>query len=250
MISIKNLCVELNGFKVLNNLNLELESEESLVILGCSGTGKSVLLKTILGLLPIKSGSVIINNVDITKVNEKKRLSAIHSIGMLFQGAALFDSLPVWENIAFGLIYGHQIDVKKAKKIALEKMELVDLKPEVADFYPASLSGGMQKRVGLARALTMNPKIIFFDEPTSGLDPITSTIVNDLIAGFIKKEKIGAVTITHDVRCLEMVAQTVGIISGGKIVWKGNIEDVSTTKDPHIRQFLEASPVGPLTQEK
>jgi phospholipid/cholesterol/gamma-HCH transport system ATP-binding protein len=245
MISIRNLCVVLNNTAVLKHVDLDLNDGESLVVLGCSGIGKSVLLKSILGLLPIESGDIIINGVNIAQANRKERAAALYSIGMLFQGGALFDSLPVWENVAFGLIYGKQMAVPTAKKIAIEKLALVDLDKKIAELYPASLSGGMQKRVGLARALALDPKIVFFDEPTTGLDPITSEIVNQLIVKSVKDFGIGAITITHDINCLRHIADTVSFLASGRIVWKGPVAEIDTTADPYIRQFLDAKPEGP-----
>jgi phospholipid/cholesterol/gamma-HCH transport system ATP-binding protein len=239
MFSVKNLHVTLNDRYILGGINLDLEDGESLVILGSSGVGKSVFLKSVLGLIPIKSGNIFIKGVDITKAKEKKRLEALSNIGMLFQSGALFDSLPVWKNIAFGLIYGKRMKVEKAKKIALEKMELVDLEADVAELFPASLSGGMQKRVGLARALALNPEIIFFDEPTTGLDPITSNIVNQLIIKSVKCSGIGAITITHDLNCLRRIADTVAFLYDGKIVWRGKAAEIDTTNHPKVRQFVK-----------
>jgi phospholipid/cholesterol/gamma-HCH transport system ATP-binding protein len=239
MLSVKNLCVELNGRFVLKNLNLDLDYNESLVILGCSGVGKSVLLKSIFGLLPISSGNIIIKGVDVTTASDESRTEAIRSIGMLFQGAALFDSLPIWENVAFGLIYGKQIDVKVAKTIALEKMKLVDLSEKIADLFPSFLSGGMKKRVGLARALALNPQLMFFDEPTTGLDPITGDIVNKLISKLVKDSKIAAITITHDLTCARVVADTIAFLHDGEIVWKGKSHEIYTTKHPKVREFVD-----------
>lgn len=242
MLSVRNVSVVLNGKTILNNLNLDLSDSESLVILGGSGTGKSVLLKAILGLLPLHSGTVSINGEDVA-VNP----SALREIGMLFQGGALFDSLPVWKNVAFGLIYGRGMHSKEAKAIALEKLRMVDLEPRVANLWPAELSGGMQKRVGLARALALNPKIIFFDEPTTGLDPITGGIVNHLIVRTVQESKAAAITITHDLASVRTIASRVAFLFGGKIIWTGSVEEMEQTAEPHVRQFLDGRVDGPLT---
>lgn len=242
MLSVRNVSVVLNGKTILNNLNLDLSDSESLVILGGSGTGKSVLLKAILGLLPLHSGTVAINGEDVA-VNP----SALREIGMLFQGGALFDSLPVWKNVAFGLIYGRSMHSKEAKAIALEKLRMVDLEPRVANLWPAELSGGMQKRVGLARALALNPKIIFFDEPTTGLDPITGGIVNHLIVRTVQESKAAAITITHDLASVRIIASRVAFLFGGKIIWTGSVEEMEQTAEPHVRQFLDGRVDGPLT---
>lgn len=204
-------------------------------------------MKSILGLVPSSAEKIEINDIDIVKANEHDRLSVLSSIGMLFQSSALFDSLTVLENVAFGLIYGKQMDPAEAKAIALEKMQMVDLDKTVAEFYPSALSGGMQKRVGLARALALNPKIIFFDEPTTGLDPITSGIVNQLIIKSAKDSGISAITITHDLNSLRAIADRVAFLFDGKIIWTGSLQEMDDTDNPYIRQFLDASLSGPLT---
>lgn len=247
MLSVRRLNVTLNGRKVLRDLDLDLKDGESLVILGCSGSGKSVLLKSILGLLPRTVASITIDGVDFDRAPEEEREAAHGSIGMLFQGGALFDSLPVWENVAFGLLYGRHMPPAEAKKIALEKLALVDLEPRVAYLFPSSLSGGMMKRVALARALALQPKIIFFDEPTTGLDPLTSCLVDNLIVRSVKDSNIGAITITHDLRSLRRIADRVAFLFEGQLIWTGSIASMDQTQNPYIRQFLDALPDGPLT---
>jgi phospholipid/cholesterol/gamma-HCH transport system ATP-binding protein len=249
MLVIKDLHVTLNNKSILSGIHLDLLDGESLVLLGCSGTGKSILLKSIIGIVPRVSGSVVIDGVDIDSVCGQERLTALNSIGMLFQGGALFDSLPVWENIAFALIYGKRISAKEAKKIALDKMELVGLDYSVANAYPSDISGGMAKRVALARALTLQPKIILFDEPTSGLDPISTTIVNELIIRFVRDLRISAVTITHDINSARKIADKINFLFDGKIIWSGSVQGMENTENPYIRQFLDAQPFGPLTHE-
>lgn len=247
MLSVRCLTVALNGRKILRDLDLDLKEGESLVILGCSGSGKSVLLKSILGLLPHTAESITVNGVDLERAPEEEREKARGSIGMLFQGGALFDSLTVWENVAFGLLYGRRVPPAEAKKIALEKLALVDLEPRVATLTPSALSGGMMKRVALARALALRPKIIFFDEPTTGLDPITSRLVDDLIVRSVKDSNIAAITITHDLRSLRRIADRVAFLFEGQLIWTGSLASMDQTQNPYVRQFLDALPDGPLT---
>jgi phospholipid/cholesterol/gamma-HCH transport system ATP-binding protein len=250
VLSVKNLHVTLNGKQVLSGVDLEVMDGESVVVLGCSGSGKSVLLKTILGLVKKQQGTIVINGIDVDKVKKNEAEELRNSIGMLFQGGALFDSLTVWENITFGLIYGKGMDPGAAQQIAFEKMRQVDLEHRTAFLYPASLSGGMLKRVGLARALASQPKMIFFDEPTTGLDPITSNIVNDLIVRSVKCSDIGAITITHDLDSLRQIADRVAFLFEGKIIWTGSVVGMDSTENPYIRQFIDAKTAGPLTDRK
>lgn len=247
MLSVHHLNVTLNGRAILKDLDLDLKEGESLVVLGCSGSGKSVLLKSILGLLPRTVESLTVAGIDVERASVEEREQAQGSIGMLFQGGALFDSLTVWENVAFGLLYGRRMSAKEAKKIALEKLALVDLEPRVALLSPSALSGGMMKRVALARALALQPKIIFFDEPTTGLDPITSRLVDDLIVRSVKDSNIAAITITHDLRSLRRVADRVVFLFDGHLIWTGSVASMEQTENPYVRQFLDARPDGPLT---
>lgn len=250
MLSVQGLEVTLNRKKVLKGVDLTLNKGESLVILGCSGTGKSVLLKAILGLVPKIKGAITLGGVNLETATPDDREKALQSVGMLFQNSALFDSLPVWKNVAFGLIYGQRMDESKAKALALEKMALVDLGRSVANLYPASLSGGMMKRVALARSLALSPQVIFFDEPTTGLDPITGRIVSDLIIKSVKDSGIAAITITHDLQCLRRVADRVAFLFDGKVIWTGSLQGMDSTENPFLRQFLDALPNGPLTDRK
>jgi len=201
----KDLKIELNNVKkafgskiVLDGVDLKVNRGESMVIIGGSGTGKSVTLKCILGLMTPDSGSVIIDGKDVAKSSAQERQNMMHKFGMLFQGGALFDSMKVWENIAFGLIQGQQMDREEARIIALEKLKQVGLTAQTGDLFPAEISGGMQKRVSLARAIATIPEIIFFDEPTTGLDPIMADVINHLIVECVKDLGATAVTITHD----------------------------------------------------
>ena len=250
MLSVQGLEVTLNNKRILKGVDLTLQKGESLVILGCSGTGKSVLLKAILGLVPKVGGTITLDGVNLDTAAPDEQEKALQSVGMLFQNSALFDSLPVWENIAFGLIYGQGMEESKAKALALEKMALVDLDRSVAKLYPASLSGGMMKRVALARSLALSPQVIFFDEPTTGLDPITGRIVSDLIVKSVKDSGIAAITITHDLQCLRRIADRVAFLFDGKVIWTGSLQGMDATENPYLRQFLDALPDGPLTDRK
>lgn len=232
--------------KVLKNLNLEIKKGESLVIIGASGTGKSVTLKCILGLLTPEKGSILVDGIESVGASAKTREQINSKIGMLFQGAALFDSMTVWENVAFGLIQGKKVNKKVAKRIAKTKLAQVGLAPEVADMYPADLSGGMKKRVGLARAIATNPDIIFFDEPTTGLDPIMSDVINNLIIDSVKKIGATALTITHDMISARKIADRIAMLYEGEIIWIGSVKEIDKTKNPYVQQFIHGSAEGPI----
>jgi len=247
IISVKNLYKAFGDNHVLQGISLDLEDQESLGIIGGSGTGKSVLIKCILGLITPDAGEILINGEDMIGARSAKRQQLIQSFGMLFQGGALFDSLPVWHNIAFGLIQGQRMDKNKARKIAMEKLEAVDLDDKVADIYPAELSGGMQKRVALARAIATNPKVIFFDEPTTGLDPIVSGTINDLIRRCVKDIGASALSITHDMHSLRIITDRVGLLFKGTLVWTGKTSSMDRTKNPYVKQFINGLPRGPFT---
>lgn len=247
IISVKNLHKSFGDNHVLSGISLDLEKKESLGIIGGSGTGKSVLIKCILGLIEPDSGQILINGENIVGARSAKRQQLIQSFGMLFQGGALFDSLTVWQNIAFGLIHGKCMDKAKARKIAMGKLEAVDLDVKVADIYPAELSGGMQKRVALARAIATNPKVIFFDEPTTGLDPIVSGTINDLIRRCIKDIGASAISITHDMHSLRIIADRVGLLFHGNLIWTGTVSSMDKTKNPYVKQFINGLAHGPFT---
>ena len=235
--------------KVLDGVDLEIHTGESLVIIGGSGTGKSVTLKCILGLLTPDSGHVEIDGKNLSTLSRKEHDEAISQIGMLFQSGALFDSLSVWENVAFSLIQNQKMNKQEAKKIAIEKLAQVGLPQSVADSYPADLSGGMRKRVGLARAIATNPNVIFFDEPTTGLDPIMSDVINDLIVSTVKTLGATALTITHDMNSARKIADRIAMLYEGKIIWVGTVKELDKTTNPYVRQFVAGSATGPIDVE-
>lgn len=233
--------------KVLNGVDLDIQKGESLVIIGGSGTGKSVTLKCILGLLQPDRGHIEFDGLNLNELSSFERDEINTKIGMLFQSAALFDSLSVWENVAFSLLQNKTVSKHEAKKIALEKLAQVGLNKEVADVYPADLSGGMKKRVGLARAIATNPEVIFFDEPTTGLDPIMSDVINDLILSTVKKLGATALTITHDMNSARKIADKIAMLYDGKIIWTGTVKELDKTKNPYVRQFVAGSAEGPIS---
>ena len=229
---------------VLNGVDLTIPRGESMVIIGGSGTGKSVLLKCILGLVTPDSGQIL---VDGKAADRGSRDAFLARFGMLFQGGALFDSLPVWQNVAFRLLRGAQKRPKaEAREIAVEKLRRVGLKPAVADLFPAELSGGMQKRVGLARAIAAEPEIIFFDEPTTGLDPIMSGVINELIREIVVEMGATAMTITHDMTSVRAIADKVAMLHGGVIQWTGPVSELDATPDPYVQQFIHGRAEGPI----
>ncbi len=232
--------------KVLDDVNISVAEKESLVIIGGSGTGKSVLLKCILGLLTPDSGSITIDGEETTKLTTRGREKLMSKFGMLFQGGALFDSLYVWENITFAL---KGLSRKDAIDVAVEKLNAVGLTPDVAMLKPAELSGGMQKRVALARAIAGDPEIIFFDEPTTGLDPIMADVINDLIVECTRKLGLTTVTITHDMASARKIATRVAMIYKGRIIWDGKADEVMSSGNDYVDQFVHGRATGPITME-
>jgi phospholipid/cholesterol/gamma-HCH transport system ATP-binding protein len=234
---------------VLRGIDLEVGRAESLVVIGGSGTGKSVMLKCILGLQTPDQGAIAIDGVESTGLRGRERERVMRKFGMLFQGAALFDSLPVWENVAFGLIQGERMPRRQAKDIALEKLAQVGLGREVAELFPAELSGGMQKRVGLARAIATEPEIIFFDEPTTGLDPIMADVINDLIIQCVKDLGATALSITHDMASARKIADRIAMIHKGQIIWHGPVSEIDSSGNPYVEQFIHGRADGPIQME-
>ncbi|CCG08046.1 ABC transporter ATP-binding protein [Pararhodospirillum photometricum] len=231
---------------VLDGLDLEVNPGESLVIIGGSGTGKSVALKCILGLLRPDGGSIRIDGEETITLSGRARERLMTRFGMLFQGAALFDSLPVWENVAFGLIQGHGMRRRLARDAAVETLAQVGLSADVADLTPSELSGGMQKRVGLARAIASKPEIIFFDEPTTGLDPIMADVINDLILKCVRTLGATALSITHDMASARKIADRVAMLHQGQVIWEGPAAAVKDSGNPYVDQFVHGRAEGPI----
>lgn len=233
--------------QVLRGVDLRVEAGQSLVIIGGSGTGKSVMIKCILGLLRPDSGDVRVDGQPVLGLSGKARQQFLMRIGMLFQGAALFDSLPIWRNVAFGLIQGRGMGTREARRIAIETLERVGLGAEVADLAPAELSGGMQKRVGLARAIAARPEIVFFDEPTTGLDPIMADVINALIVERVRDLGATTVTITHDMGSVRKIADRVAMLHQGEIIWDGPRADIDASGNAYVEQFVHGRADGPIS---
>ncbi|MDJ0942912.1 MAG: ATP-binding cassette domain-containing protein [Kiloniellales bacterium] len=231
---------------VLRGLDLDVGVGESVVVIGGSGTGKSVLLKCILGLLEPDAGTIEVDGENVVGLRGEEQDAVMRKFGMLFQNAALFDSLPVWENVAFGLIQGEGMQRALAKQIALEKLAAVGLGPDVAELGPAELSGGMRKRVGLARAIATEPEIIFFDEPTTGLDPIMGDVINDLIVECVHELGATALSITHDMASARKIAHRIAMLFEGKIIWAGSVAEVDRSGNDHVDQFIHGRAEGPI----
>ncbi len=245
-ISLSGITKSFGDKRVLCGVDMEVAAGESLVIIGGSGTGKSVLLKVILGLHKPDSGTVKIDGEDVGNFSHADRRDLMKKFGMLFQGSALFDSLKVWQNVAFYLINVERMQAKQAKEIALEKLASVGLKADVAELYPSELSGGMQKRVALARAICAEPEIIFFDEPTTGLDPIMADVINDLIVECTRKLGATAVTITHDMASARKIANRIAMIYAGKIIWHGTAQEMDCSPNEYVQQFIHGRATGPI----
>jgi len=234
---------------VLDGVSIDVAPGESLVVIGGSGTGKSVMLKCILGLLRPDSGSILVDGEETVGMSSREREKLMNKFGMLFQGGALFDSLKVWENVAFGLIQAEHMDRRKARDKAIEKLYQVGMGPEVAELYPAELSGGMQKRVSLARAIATEPEIIFFDEPTTGLDPIMADVINDLIVKCVKELGATAISITHDMHSARKIADRMAMLYKGKLIWVGKAADIDNSGSPYVEQFIHGRAEGPIKME-
>jgi ABC-type transport system involved in resistance to organic solvents, ATPase component len=245
-ICIRGLHKSFGPKQVLTGLDLDVHEGESLVVIGGSGTGKSVLIKCILGILSPDAGSIRVGGEEMVGKSARQRERILRKFGMLFQGSALFDSLEVWENVAFGLIQGHGMKRVEAEAIAIEKLAAVGLGPEVGALWPAELSGGMQKRVALARAIATQPEIIFFDEPTTGLDPIMGDVINELIIRCVRQLGATALSITHDMASTRKIADRVAMIHGGKIVWGGSAAEIDRSGNPYVDQFIHGRAEGPI----
>ncbi len=245
MIDIINLHKSFNTKQVLRGVNLHIERGETMVVIGGSGSGKSVLIKHIIGLLIPDEGSVTINGVDIFGLSEGELNSIRKKFGMLFQGAALFDSLTVWENVGFALKQHSGISREEIREIAARKLEMVGLRG-IEDLMPSELSGGMRKRVGLARAIAMEPEILLYDEPTTGLDPIMADAINDLIIDMKNKINVTGIAITHDMTSAYKIGDRIAMLYEGRIHGVGSPDEIKMSDDPVIRQFITGSSVGPI----
>ena len=234
---------------VLDGIDLEVGRGESVVVIGGSGTGKSVMLKCILGLLRPESGSIKVDGEEVVGLSSRDRELVMRKFGMLFQGGALFDSLKVWENVAFGLIQGQGMERAKARDIAIEKLAQVGLAASSGDLFPAELSGGMQKRVSLARAIATSPEIIFFDEPTTGLDPIMADVINDLIVKCCKEVGATALSITHDMASARKIADRIAMLYKGRLIWVGPAKDIDHSGNEFVDQFIHGRAQGPISME-
>jgi phospholipid/cholesterol/gamma-HCH transport system ATP-binding protein len=235
--------------KVLNGLSLSVDKGRSLVVIGGSGTGKSVMLKCILGILRPDSGSIQVAGENVVGLKGAARDEYLARFGMLFQGSALFDSLRVWENVAFGLVQGRGMARAAAKDIAIDKLAQVGLSADVGALYPAELSGGMQKRVALARAIAADPEIIFFDEPTTGLDPIMADVINNLIVDCVKRLGATTISITHDMASARKIADDIAMIYKGEIIWRGEANKVNASGNAHVDQFIHGRAEGPIQMD-
>ena len=247
-ISLRGVKKRFGSNVVLDGVDLDIEAEKSTVIIGGSGTGKSVLLKCILGIMEPDSGEILFDGKPLNK-RSRAEIGFYRRIGMLFQGSALFDSLPVWENVAFGLIQGHNKPRAEAHDIAIDMIRKVGLSSSVGDLSPAELSGGMQKRVGLARAIAANPEVIFFDEPTTGLDPIMADVINQLIIERVTDIGATAVSITHDMFSADRIGDTTAMIYKGKIIWEGPSKTIHDSGNDYVDQFINGRATGPIELE-
>jgi phospholipid/cholesterol/gamma-HCH transport system ATP-binding protein len=248
-ISVRRLQKSFGHNLVLDGVDLDFAAGESLIVIGGSGTGKSVLVKCILGLLHPDAGSVLIDGAETVRLGRAARERLLQKFGVLFQGSALFDSLQVWENVAFGLVQGRGMEREAAREIALAKLADVGLGPEVGELRPAELSGGMQKRVALARAIAADPEIIVFDEPTTGLDPIMADVINDLILKCVRGLGATAISITHDMVSARKVADRIAMLHKGRIVWLGPAAAIDRSGNPFVDQFIHGRADGPIRME-
>ncbi|MBO6689430.1 MAG: ATP-binding cassette domain-containing protein [Henriciella sp.] len=246
LLELKDVHKSFGPKQVLKGVDIDVAPGKSLVVLGGSGSGKSVMLKNALGLMTPNQGKILFDGEDVTHDQGKTREAMRARIGMLFQSAALFDSLTVWENIAFRLLNADGMKRKEAKERAIETLKQVRLGSDVADLTPAEISGGMQKRVGLARAIASRPELIFFDEPTTGLDPITADAINDLIVEQTKALGAAAISITHDMASARKIADEIAMLFEGKIIWRGPASMIDDSGNAHVDQFVHGRADGPI----
>lgn len=246
MIEIQGLHKFFGVNEVLKGVDLMIKDGETLVIIGRSGCGKSVLLKHIMGIMEPDKGKILIDGTDVFSLSSQEQQGFRLSLGMLFQGAALFDSLTVGENVGFSLFEHTDLLPEKISEKVREKLGLVGLY-DIENLMPAELSGGMKKRVGLARAICSEPKIILYDEPTTGLDPINSDVINDLILRMQQRLKVTSIVVTHDMTSAFKVGNRIAMLYDGRIIGIGNPEEIKNTTNPIIRQFITGSATGPIT---
>jgi phospholipid/cholesterol/gamma-HCH transport system ATP-binding protein len=248
-ISLRDVAKAFGPKKVLQGIDLDVAPGESMVVIGGSGSGKSVLLKCILGLMTPDRGSIRIDGEETVGLRDRDRMRVMRKFGMLFQGGALFDSLTVWENVAFGPIQSDGMPARQAHEVAIAKLGAVGLGPEIGALFPSELSGGMQKRVALARAIAREPEIIFFDEPTTGLDPIMADVINDLIVKCVSDLGATAISITHDMASARKIGHRVGMLYEGKLIWQGPVADIDRSGDAHVDQFIHGRAEGPIQMQ-
>ena len=248
-ISLRGVTKSFGPKQVLRGIDLEVTPGESMVVIGGSGTGKSVLLKCILGLMQPDDGSIKIDGVETVELGDNGRSQVMRKFGMLFQGGALFDSLRVWENVAFGPIQSDGMPPDKAREVAINKLGNVGLGPEIGELFPSELSGGMQKRVALARAIAREPEIIFFDEPTTGLDPIMADVINDLIVKCVSDLGATAVSITHDMASARKIGHRIGMLHEGRLIWQGPVADIDRSGNAYVDQFIHGRAEGPIQMQ-
>jgi phospholipid/cholesterol/gamma-HCH transport system ATP-binding protein len=248
-ISLRGVTKAFGPKQVLRGIDLDVAAAESVVVIGGSGTGKSVLLKCILGLMRPEAGSIKVDGAETVGLRNHSRASVMRKFGMLFQGGALFDSLRVWENVAFGPIQSDGMDPVKARDVAIAKLGNVGLGPEIGELFPSELSGGMQKRVALARAIAREPEIIFFDEPTTGLDPIMADVINELIVKCVSDLGATAVSITHDMASARKIGHRIAMLYDGKLIWQGPTSEIDQSNNAHVDQFIHGRAEGPIQMQ-
>jgi len=248
-ISLRGVTKAFGPKKVLRGIDLDVAQGESMVVIGGSGSGKSVLLKCILGLMRPDAGSIKIDGEEIVGLNGSGHEAVMRKFGMLFQGGALFDSLRVWENVAFGPIQSDGMAPGKAREVAIAKLGAVGLGPEIGELFPSELSGGMQKRVALARAIAREPEIIFFDEPTTGLDPIMADVINELIVKCVSELGATAVSITHDMASARKIGHRVAMLYDGKLIWQGPVSEIDHCGNTYVDQFIHGRADGPIQMQ-
>ena len=248
-ISLRGVTKAFGAKQVLRGIDLDVAAGESAVVIGGSGSGKSVLLKCILGLMRPESGSIEVDGEQTTGLRDGERTRVMRKFGMLFQGGALFDSLRVWQNVAFGPIQSDGMAPARARDLAMAKLANVGLGPEIGELFPSELSGGMQKRVALARAIAREPEIVFFDEPTTGLDPIMADVINELIVKCVSDLGATAVSITHDMASARKIGHRIVMLYDGRLIWQGPVKDIDHCGNAHVEQFINGRAEGPIRMQ-